>query len=208
MAFGLHFVRSLKFKLVFTALSAVLVALAVEAVAAHWSGIRTISAVTKGNLTSMYNSAKSRVATFNEARWRDMAQLSSEAGLALEGRGGGDIDGLLRGNLTRIAYFNEIFVADAEWNIVASTDASAVGTKVGRRDAKRAVDDGADKYIDGPYVDEKTRELGASTSRFHDAVTLMYYAPIMRDGQRVGVVGARLPNDVLSDILQADESHI
>ena len=52
-------------------------------------------------------------------------------------------------------------------------------------------------FLHGPYRDPLTERLGASTSRFHDAVTLMFYQPVHAAGKRLGCLCARVPNDVL-----------
>ena len=64
------------------------------------------------------------------------------------------------------------------------------------------------RLLHGPYVDPLTRELGATSSRFHDAVTLMFYQPVMRDGQRLCTLCARIPNDVIGDLIQREAGHI
>jgi methyl-accepting chemotaxis protein len=53
-----------------------------------------------------------------------------------------------------------------------------------------------------------TLALGPSTSKFHDAVTLMFYQPLLQNGQPVGAVCGRVPNDVVSDLIQREAGHI
>ncbi|RQW29235.1 methyl-accepting chemotaxis protein [Rhodobacteraceae bacterium CH30] len=60
----------------------------------------------------------------------------------------------------------------------------------------------------GPYRDEETLRLGARSSRFHDAVTLMFHQPLIRDGASWGCLCARVPNDVLGDLIQREAGHI
>lgn len=62
-------------------------------------------------------------------------------------------------------------------------------------------------FLHGPYIDPRTRELGPSTSSFHDAVTLMFYHPTRYQGQRCCLC-ARVPNDVLGDLIQREAGHI
>lgn len=59
-------------------------------------------------------------------------------------------------------------------------------------------------FLHGPYSDPDTARLGASTSGFHDAVTLMFYQPI----PGLGCLCARIPNDVLSDLIQREAGHV
>ena len=63
-------------------------------------------------------------------------------------------------------------------------------------------------FLHGPYRDQVTLQLGPSSSRFHDAVTLMFYQPVIRNGKTLGLVCARVPNDVLGDLIQREAGHI
>lgn len=60
------------------------------------------------------------------------------------------------------------------------------------------------RFLHGPYLDPRTRTLGPSTSNFHDAVTLMFYLPLL-EGR---CLCARVPNDVLGDLIQREAGHI
>ena len=65
------------------------------------------------------------------------------------------------------------------------------------------------RFLHGPYVDQRTRQLGPSTSSFHDAVTLMFYLPLSNAaGAPLGCLCARIPNDVLGDLIQREAGHI
>ena len=64
------------------------------------------------------------------------------------------------------------------------------------------------RLLHGPYRDPLTQALGASSSVFHDAVTLMFYQPVLRDGQRLCTLCARVPNDVIGDLIQREAGHI
>ncbi|HEX8964579.1 MAG TPA: methyl-accepting chemotaxis protein [Rhodocyclaceae bacterium] len=102
--------------------------------------------------------------------------------------------------------FSEIFVIDGKGEVVESTAAA----RIGARDLQpRAVAAGLQApFLHGPYVDPATAALPASTSRFHDAVTLMFYQPLLVDGAVVGAVCGRVPNDVMSDLIQREAGHI
>jgi len=102
--------------------------------------------------------------------------------------------------------FSELFVIDTAGRVLASTFTQ----RVGQSDlAAAAVQQGLrENFLHGPYVDEKTRMIGPSSSRFHDAVTLMFYLPLVRDGQTLGCLCGRVPNDVLGDIIQREAGHV
>lgn len=102
--------------------------------------------------------------------------------------------------------FSEIFVIDPQGKVVAST----YPPHVGKSDlGSKAVAAGLSKpFLHGPYLDPLTLSIGASSSAFHDAVTLMFYQPISRNNKVLGCVCGRVPNDVLGDLIQREAGHI
>lgn len=102
--------------------------------------------------------------------------------------------------------FSELYVTDSRGNVLVSTHASHVG----RQDANpRAHIKGLKApFLLGPYSDPKTLALGPSVSKFHDAVTLMFYQPISLGGKTLGCLCGRVPNDVMSDLIQREAGHV
>ena len=102
--------------------------------------------------------------------------------------------------------FSEIGIADLSACILASTAA----VRVGLSDLpSRAFSAGLkEKLLHGPYRDPVTLALGATSSRFHDEVTMMFYRPLKVDGKTVAVLYGRVPNDVLGDLIQREAGHI
>ncbi len=115
-------------------------------------------------------------------------------------------NGLLAEQLQRAADFSELFVVSPEGTVLASswprhceaTDLDPYALQAGLRQP----------FLHGPYRDPLTLEIGPSSSRFHDAVTLMFYQPIRRDGQILGCLCGRVPNDVLGDLIQREAGHV
>lgn len=101
---------------------------------------------------------------------------------------------------------SEYFVIDAQGKVINST----YKERINNIDLEtKAVTAGLDDYfLHGPYVDQNTIKIGRSSSKFHDAVTLMFYLPIKQNGVSVGAVCARVPNDVLGDLIQREAGHI
>jgi methyl-accepting chemotaxis protein len=101
---------------------------------------------------------------------------------------------------------SELFVIDASGRVLASTAQS----RMGAADLlPRAVDAGLKaRFLHGPYVDAATARLPRSSSTFHDAVTLMFYQPLVAQGQVLGALCARVPNDVMGDLIQREAGHI
>lgn len=95
---------------------------------------------------------------------------------------------------------NELFVLDAQGqalyssanDLPAALDPHAVQTGLRQR------------LLHGPYIDPRTLALGPSSSSFHDAVTLMFFLPLPQGG----CLCARVPNDVLGDLIQREAGHI
>ena len=106
----------------------------------------------------------------------------------------------------RMPDFSELFILDEQGTVVSSTHTAHIG----KRDLNaRAVTAGLKApFLHGPYSDPLTLTLGPTTSKFHDAITLMFYQPIVRDGRTIGCLCGRVPNDVLSDIIQREAGHV
>lgn len=113
---------------------------------------------------------------------------------------------LLEAKRMQMADFSELFVIDPQGRVIASTCAAHVGQQDLDR---RVVAEGLGKpFLHGPYSDALTQRLGPTSSRFHDAVTLMFYQPVKVAGKTIGCICARVPNDVLGDLIQREAGHI
>ncbi|HTJ96196.1 MAG TPA: methyl-accepting chemotaxis protein, partial [Rhodocyclaceae bacterium] len=107
---------------------------------------------------------------------------------------------------TLVEDFSEIGVIDLNGRILVSTAAARIGLS---DLPSRAVTTGLkSQFLHGPYRDSATLTLGATTSRFHDEVTLMFYQPLKVGGKVVGALYGRVPNDVLGDLIQREAGHI
>ncbi|WP_296931072.1 methyl-accepting chemotaxis protein [uncultured Marinobacter sp.] len=106
----------------------------------------------------------------------------------------------------RLREISELFVIDENGRVIES---SASGRKGTSDLPQAAVAEGLrNRLLHGPYKDPVTLRLGATTSRFHDAVTLMFYQPIRLAGGAPGALCARIPNDVMSDLIQREAGHV
>ncbi len=109
-------------------------------------------------------------------------------------------------NTGRLREISELFVVSDRGEVLASS----VPARVGRSDLPaRAVRQGTgERLLHGPYRDPVTLALGKTTSQFHDAVTLMFYEPVtLADGMQAAIC-ARIPNDVMSDLIQREAGHV
>lgn len=106
--------------------------------------------------------------------------------------------------LAKIPDASELFLLNAQGQPLQGSATLDPALKV----HKTALLSGLQKpFLHGPYIDPRTTSLGPSTSSFHDAVTLMFYQPLQYQGEACCLC-ARVPNDVLGDLIQREAGHI
>jgi len=112
----------------------------------------------------------------------------------------------LHSKLAQAEDFSELFVIDCTGTVIASTWPQRAKQRV---EQTAAVAEGLKAaFLHGPYRDPLTLQIGPSSSRFHDEVTLMFYQPLKANGKVVGCLCGRVPNDVLGDLIQREAGHI
>ncbi|MDT4812285.1 Methyl-accepting chemotaxis protein (MCP) signaling domain protein [compost metagenome] len=135
------------------------------------------------------------------SQWHQLTELAEGIGHNLE-----TDPQLLHAKLEQMPDFSELFLVNAEGQVTASSCATRIGSRDLSRDAlTRGLQT---TFLHGPYSDPQTLAIGPSTSRFHDAVTLMFYQPLKVDGRALGCLCGRVPNDVLGDLIQREAGHI
>lgn len=135
-------------------------------------------------------------------QWEHLAELAEHLG--------GDLAALdttsLMAKLKQAEDFSELFVVDAGGSVIASTWKGSGKTRL---ENISALAQGLKApFLHGPYSDPLTLQIGPSSSRFHDAVTLMFYQPLKANGNVIGCLCGRVPNDVLGDLIQREAGHI
>lgn len=137
-----------------------------------------------------------------QANWEHMVELAAVLGHHFPACDAA----LLQEKRRQATDFSELFVVGRDGRVLASTHAAHVGaTDL----LPAALAEGLRQpLLHGPYVDPLTLAIGPSTSRFHDAVTLMFYQPMEVDGRVQGCLCGRVPNDVLGDLIQREAGHI
>ncbi|UTT86241.1 methyl-accepting chemotaxis protein [Vibrio pelagius] len=108
--------------------------------------------------------------------------------------------------LNRSPDISELAVVDERGIAQASSYSNHVGYTL--TDPKALNQGLKQRYLHGPYVDERTLSVGASSSSFHDQVTLMFYVPFSREDGKPLCLCGRVPNDVIGDIIQREAGHI
>ncbi len=135
-----------------------------------------------------------------EHQWRILSSIA-DSGLQPETL----TDSVLKEKNHLLPDCSELFVLNSQGELLHSSrdrrSAPTVNTRILQQAAKQP-------FLHGPYVDPVTLSLGASTSAFHDAVTLMFYQPLQQNGQLMGYLCARVPNDVVGDLIQREAGHI
>ncbi|MCK9989689.1 MAG: hypothetical protein RugAbin2_00703 [Rugosibacter sp.] len=137
-----------------------------------------------------------------EDGWQKIASLAGE----IQASPANSIRPLLLEKQTLARDFSELFLVSPDGVVQESTQPARIGARDLPRQALAA--GLAAPFLHGPYADPATRALPPSTSRFHDAVTLMFYYPLSRDGQLLGALCGRVPNDVVGDLIQREAGHI
>ena len=135
-------------------------------------------------------------------QWEHLAELADTLGRDIA-----HLDStLLIDKLSQAEDFSELFVVDTHGKVIASTWNGRVKGLPGN---PRALTEGLKApFLHGPYSDPLTVQIGPSSSRFHDEVTLMFYQPLNVDGNVLGCLCGRVPNDVLGDLIQREAGHI
>ncbi|MGR3317264.1 MAG: hypothetical protein ACUZ8O_02120, partial [Candidatus Anammoxibacter sp.] len=104
--------------------------------------------------------------------------------------------------------FSELFVVDKNGIVKASTYEKQVGKNLSKTRYVKAGLNG-DRFLEGPYIDDVTKDIGISSSKFLDEVTLMFALPVRSETDEIlAVLCGRVPNDVMADVLQHEASHI
>ena len=140
--------------------------------------------------------------TWAEQQWTLLAQLAGDLAHdwpKLE-------QANLQAALTHSPDPSELLLLDADGLVLLSTHAPHCGKRILSAEIlQRGL---KAPYLHGPYLDQATVAIGPSSSRFHDAVTLMFYQPVRQAGKTLGCLCARVPNDVLGDLIQREAGHV
>ncbi|MEH6492036.1 methyl-accepting chemotaxis protein [Halopseudomonas sp.] len=159
-----------------------------------------------GQLESIFNSlAATRVRLLQqwcENQWNALQSIGHSLGADLTGVTQDQLQGLR----SKLPDASELLLLDENGLVRASSAGQISGLVMDAQAIRAGLQH---RFLHGPYVDPRTQTLGPSTSSFHDAVTLMFYLPLHdADGALLGCLCARIPNDVLGDLIQREAGHI
>lgn len=125
-----------------------------------------------------------------------------------------ELNAFLTESKGKSSYFTELFLVNDGVEVVASSFPEHIGKCYSMTDepmynkAIKQVLQTKAPLLYGPFIDPITEKIGARSSRFHDAVTLLFLQPVLKDGNLHSVLAARVPNDVLGDLIQREAGHV
>ncbi|WP_413362863.1 methyl-accepting chemotaxis protein [Lysinibacillus sp. 3P01SB] len=159
--------------------------------------------------------AKTRVnalITWTRDRWVSLDSRTEE--VILYDRDQERLSSFLEQSKNRSSYFTELFLVDENCTVFASSYQDHIGKNY-RTDASplthkalQAVWRTGNPLLYGPFIDEMTVVIGPRSSKFHDEVTLLFLQPVFNNGRLIYVMAGRVPNDVISDLIQREAGHI
>jgi len=119
-----------------------------------------------------------------------------------------DLTKLLEGKRLQFKDFSEFFIINKDGIINVST--STLNVKKEMKSLPNFIEGMKDNpLMYGPYIDYDTIQIGNFNSKFSDEVTLMFSLPYEnKQNDRKAVLCGRIPNDVMSDIIQDEDTHI
>ena len=119
-----------------------------------------------------------------------------------------EITSILSAKSEQFKDFSELFLINQEGKIYSSTYPNHVGIYM--NDLPNYISGMERKpLMYGPYIDTATLEIGKFNSNFSDEVTLMFSLPFKNENTgRTSILCGRIPNDVMSDIIQDEDTHI
>ncbi len=119
-----------------------------------------------------------------------------------------ELSSILKDKKERFKDFSEFFIINEEGKVLISTYERSIGKDLSC----------SPYYIKslqvqplmyGPYIDKDTLEIGECNSKFFDEVTLMFSIPVKnRILDKKYILCGRIPNDVMSDVIQEEDTHV
>lgn len=115
---------------------------------------------------------------------------------------------LLGGKKEQYKDFSEIFILNSDGKVMFSTYKGNIGKRM-ENSPNYIKGINGKPYMYGPYIDEESLKTGKSSSQFFDEVTLMFSLPYknIKTG-KTDILCGRVPNDVMSDIIQEEDTHV
>jgi hypothetical protein len=119
-----------------------------------------------------------------------------------------ELSSILKDKKERFKDFSEFFIINEEGKVIISTYERSIGKDLSSYPYYIKSLQGH-PLMYGPYIDKDTLEIGECNSKFFDEVTLMFSIPVKNRilGKKYILCG-RIPNDVMSDVIQEEDTHV
>ena len=151
---------------------------------------------------SLAENRKKILLEWAELKWSILGRLGQE----LKSMEDADYSKELANSLQNINDFTELFILNKNNQILGSSYKQRVG-KQGPN--QQALSKGLySQFLHGPYIDLDTTFIGGSQSNFKDDVTLMFYQPFQTPNGETLCLCGRIPNDIMSDLIQREAGHV
>lgn len=119
-----------------------------------------------------------------------------------------ELSEILKDKKERFKDFSEFFIINEEGKVIISTYKRSIGKDLSSSPYYIKSLQGQ-PLMYGPYIDKDTLEIEECTSKFFDEVTLMFSIPVKnRILDKKYVLCGRIPNDVMSDVIQEEDTHV
>lgn len=118
------------------------------------------------------------------------------------------LSSILKDKKERFKDFSEFFIINEEGKVIISTYERSIGKDLSSSPYYIKSLQGQ-PLMYGPYIDKDTLEIGECNSKFFDEVTLMFSIPVKnRILDKKYILCGRIPNDVMSDVIQEEDTHV
>lgn len=119
-----------------------------------------------------------------------------------------ELSSILKDKKERFKDFSEFFIINEEGKVLISTYERSIGKDLSSSPYYIKSLQGQ-PLMYGPYIDKDTLEIGECNSKFFDEVTLMFSVPVKnRILDKKYILCGRIPNDVMSDVIQEEDTHV
>lgn len=119
-----------------------------------------------------------------------------------------ELSSILKDKKERFKDFSEFFIINEEGKVLISTYERSIGKDLSSSPYYIKSLQGQ-PLMYGPYIDKDTLEIGECNSKFFDEVTLMFSVPAKnRILDKKYILCGRIPNDVMSDVIQEEDTHV
>ncbi len=119
-----------------------------------------------------------------------------------------ELSRILETKRKEFADFSELFIINSQGDVNISTASCQIGKHFKDKTYYEKAIKGK-QCMFGPYIDPDTLAVGNCASDFFDEVTLMFAMPLYNElTGRTAVLCGRVPNDVMSDVIQMEDTHV